>query len=412
MKTEFPRHFFRWCQGFCMYLLLTELVLQATEDRAPSWVLIASLAAVYIGNYLLRTVLRHVWPLMIYTAATSTAAWFLLPEGELGKLLFTGLAVGLMFTGMRYVSSGGILPQPQDIPWPVILMGLIATVFGLVKKNQELVWTAAVLTGVSLIFYLLVLYADNTRKYVNSTRDIRGVPLRQILRMNSWIIGGIFLCMIVAILLGEALHLPDAFVGLGEALLSIGKTVFFGTALLFTWIGQLFQFTSKSDVKITAQKLKEEVVEGHAFANVLEVVLKVLFVALVVFVLIRLLHRVIKAISKTYNKSSEEKVTETDRIDLRTRIGIRNPLERMRNYLSMEERARRIYRKRILDCRKDRVPGECETTEDILEALRKEEGIELPELTELYNRVRYGSTVPDRDYLSRMRRADRKKRTE
>ena len=73
----------------------------------------------------------------------------------------------------------------------------------------------------------------------------------------------------------------------------------------------------------------------------------------------------------------------------------------------MEERARRIYKKRIMESRKDRAPAETETTGDILEILRTEEGIELPELTELYNRVRYGTTVPDRAYLARMRRADR-----
>ena len=409
MMNSFARQFFRLCYGYAFYLLFMELFVRTIGEPGISWVVLLVMAGIYAGNYLLRNAVQRIWPLIPFTVLVCVGIWFLLPESTLQRSLLMGLAIGLMFSGFRFIRSGGLLPPPMDIPWPVFLLGLMATVFGLVYKVEGLVPLAAVLTGVALLFFLLILYADNTRNYMDSTRDIKGVPIHQMLKMNSWIIVGIFLCMVVAILLGEVLHLPDAFVRFGEALVSLLKTVFFGTLLVFQWIGQLFSSSSSQTVHNTARRLRQEVEEGNAFANILEVVLKLLFVALVVFVIIRILSRFLKSLSKKYHRShgGAEHVTETAKTDVRTRIGVRNPFQRMKNYLSMEERARRIYRKRILECRKDRVPTERETTKDILETLRDEEGIELSELTELYNAVRYGGVIPDRAYLSRMRKACR-----
>jgi len=213
--------------------------------------------------------------------------------------------------------------------------------------------------------------------------------------------------MVVAILLGEALHMPDAFVHFGAALVSLLKTFFLGLILAIKWIGQLFKIGSTKSYQESAQQLKQEVTESGAFTNILEVALKVILLALVLFLLVQIMYRLIRAISKRYRKDAKELVVETEKKDIRERIAGRGPIERFRKYVSMEERARRIYKKRIMESRKDRAPAGTETTGDILEVLRTEEGIELPELTELYNRVRYGNTVPDRAYLARMRRADR-----
>ena len=74
--------------------------------------------------------------------------------------------------------------------------------------------------------------------------------------------------------------------------------------------------------------------------------------------------------------------------------------------MSMEERARRIYKKRILQYKKEITPSETDTTADIEEKIREEYNVALPELTALYNRVRYGNVTVDRAYLSKMKHAD------
>ena len=405
MRSDFARKLFRLCYGYTFYLILMELMVHTMGDQEISWLVLLTMLCIYVGNYVLRGLIQHIWPLIVYTAAVDAAVWFLLPADNLQCTLLMGLATGLMFTGFHYVRSGGILPEPMDVPWPIFVMGLLATVFGLIYDKPMLVVNAAVLTGIALCFFLLILYTDSLRKYADSTKDVKGIPIRQILKINTWIIVVIFLCMVVAIGLGEALHLPDALAQLGSAFVSILKTLFFGVVLVFHWMGELFKFSSHQSVQETAQKFTNELNQGHAFANVLEVVLKILLLVLVLFILIRILSRVIRSLSARYRKEGTVQVVETKRTDLRTRIENRSPLDRFRKYMSMEERARRIYRKKILECRKDGIPSETETTADILEILRTDEGLELSELTELYDRVRYGGIVPDRAYLARMKKS-------
>lgn len=407
MKTDFARQFFRLCYRYTFYLLFMELFIRSTGGPGVSWVVLVVMAGIFAGNYLLRNMVRRIWPMILYTAVVGAGVWFL-PESVLQRGLLTGLAVGIMFTSFRYIGSGGLLPALPDIPLSVLILGLLATIFGLGYKIEGLVPIAALLTGVALLFYLLILYVDNTRNYMNSTKDVKGVPLRQILKMNSLIIAGIFLCMLVAVLLGEALQLPDALVRMGDAIVSVLRIAFFGTVLVFRWLGRLFRFTSSHEMHESAQRLRKEVEENHAFANMMEVFLKVLFVALVIFIIVRIFYRIMKVLSKKYHRSTGERVTETGgRKDVRIRLEHENLFERMRNYLSMEERARRIYKKRILELRKDQPPEAYETTADILEGLRSEDRSGLPELTKLYEGVRYGNVVPDRAYLSKMKKADR-----
>ncbi len=407
MKTDFARQFFRLCYSYTFYLLLMELFIRSTGGPGVSWVVLVVMAGIFAGNYLLRNMVRRIWPMILYSMAVGAGVWFL-PESLLQRGLLTGLAAGLMFTSFRFIGSGGLLPVLPDIPLSVLILGFLATSFGLGYKIEGLAPLAALLTGVALLFYLLILYADNTRNYMNSTKDVKGVPLRQILKMNSLIIAGIFLCMLAAVLLGEALQLPDALVRMGEAIVSILRVAFFGTVLVFRWLGRLFRFTSSHEVNESVQRLRQEVTENHAFANIMEVFLKVLFVALVIFIIVRIFYRLMKVLSKKYHRSTAEHVTETGgRKDIRIRLEHDNPFERMRKYLSMEERARRIYKKRILELRKDQPPEAYETTTDILEGLQGEDRRGLPELTKLYEAVRYGNVVPDRAYLSKMKKADR-----
>ena len=406
MRTEKARRIFRALYGYTFYLLFMETFLLSTKQPAVTWISWIAMGVLFLCSYLLRDLVLHVWPIILYSVLAGVILWFM-PISNHETWLLIGLDVGLMFTSCHYIRRGGILSDPQDIPWPIFVMGLLATVFGLVYNIEGLPWIAAILTGVGLIFFLLILYADGTQKYIDSTRDVRGIPIRQILKVNSWIIVGIFLCMIVVILLGEAVNLPDAFVGFLQAALGILKIIFYGLLLAIKWFGQLFGFTSSQSVNKTAQQLKQSASNPSTYINVLEFVLKGALLILAVVVILKLIAWLIRTISAKYHrKTGAEQVVEMKRSDVRERIDHPSLFQRMRDYMSMEERARRIYRKRIMDLVKQDLPRDYETTADIEARIREQAGVALPELTQLYNRVRYGSVTIDKEYLARMKHAD------
>ena len=411
MRTDKIRQILRALYSYTFLVLLMEMFLLSTKRPHISWLGLLLMAAVFVGSYILRNLVRRIWPIILFTLITGAGIWFLPTDilDGMERVMLVGVTLGLMVTASRFVVRHGILSEPQEVPWPAFLLGIMATIFGYVYESDELKWIAAVLTGVALIFYLLILYADSTRKYIDSTKNVQGVPIRQITKMNTWIIVGVFLCMIVAILLGEVVHLPDAFVGFLSAMLSVLKIIFFGVALVLRWIGQLFGIGKRSDMEQTAQQLRHEASQQQTYTNILEFVLKGALLILVIFIIIKIIARVLRLLSASYHRTSTERVEEAVRTDIKTRIPHPSFFERVKESLSMEERARRIYRKRVLALRKDRAPEETETTADIEAKILAEAGVALPELTRLYNAVRYGSVPVDRAYLNRMKEADIRK---
>ena len=425
MGTDRARHLFRALYAYTFYLLFMEMFLLSTKRPHVSWVGLLVMALLFLISYILRNKVLHLWPLVLFTVVAGVGIWFLPVKASAEQLtgsdglfavdgmerwMLIGLALGLMVTSCRYVAKGGILGEPMDVPWPILVLGLLASAFGFIYDIEGLPGIAAILTGVTLIFYLLILYADSTRKYMDSTKDVRGIPIRQITKVNTIVIVGVFLCMIIVILLGEAVHLPDAFVGFLQAMLGILKTLFFGVVLVFRWIANLFGFGSKEKTHEVSRQLRQEATKPGTYSNILEFVLKGLLLALAVFVIIKILARVLRILSARYRNNSvmqrADLVEETKETDIRTKIPHPSLFKRMRDSISMEERARKIYRKRVMNLKKDLILAETDTTADIEEKALEQAGVSLPELTALYNNVRYGNVTVDRAYLSRMKQAD------
>ena len=411
MGTDRARHLFRALYAYTFYLLFMEMFLLSTKRPHVSWVGLLVMALLFLISYILRNKVLHLWPLVLFTVIAGVGIWFLPVKASAEQLtgsdslfavdgmerwMLIGLALGLMVTSCRYVAKGGILGEPMDVPWPILVLGLLASAFGFIYDIEGL-------PG-------LILYADSTRKYMDSTKDVRGIPIRQITKVNTIVIVGVFLCMIIVILLGEAVHLPDAFVGFLQAMLGILKTLFFGVVLVFRWIANLFGFGSKEKTHEVSRQLRQEATKPGTYSNILEFVLKGLLLALAVFVIIKILARVLRILSARYRNNSvmqrADLVEETKETDIRTKIPHPSLFKRMRDSMSMEERARKIYRKRVMNLKKDLILAETDTTADIEEKALEQAGVSLPELTALYNNVRYGNVTVDRAYLSRMKQAD------
>lgn len=417
MRTSFWRQTFRLGYSFTFTLLLVETYLRSTARTGPSLWCVLIMVGLYLMNYGLRNLVIHVWPILLLNILAGVGMWLIpLEEGE--SFLLTGIAIGLMLTSTHYVRTGGILTEHQDIPWPTFILGLLAVVASFVYDIDKLPWIAAILSGVEVVFFLLIHYADNASNYLNSTKDVKGIPVRQIVKLNSMILGGIFLCMLVGIFLAESLNLTDALVRLTESIGGVFKGLFFGAVLLFRWIGNLFGADNSNQVQDMSERLRKEVSTNETFPNLLEIILKGALIALTIYILVRLIYRLVRILSGKYQRRSTEKVVETRRKDTREKMEHTSAIQRMREYFTPREKARRIYRKKILEFWKDGAPAGTETTADLDRLLQGRrdflpgpDGIcqkdlaDLTELTELYNRVRYGNVVPDREYLSRMKQA-------
>ena len=298
----------------------------------------------------------------------------------------------------------------MDIPWPGILLGILSTISGVYYDIHVLVVYSVILTVANIFFFLLVLYADGLGKYAQATRDVKGMPISRMLKINNLIILGIFLLMLITIGLGELLGIPNA---VGEFLDMLGglmKSLFYGVVLLYKWLVKLLGSDNAESIEETEEALAAEMAKRNVGSGFIFVILRIITLLVLLFLAFRFLIWLFKILAAKYHKSEREVVTETTRPDVRERLKDRDLRSRIRKYVSMEERARRIYRKRVLEAAKETELRQNDTTGDIREILKLHTDTDLSELTELYEAVRYGGVTVDREYLLRMKKAGKQEK--
>lgn len=405
MQNDRVRLILRLCYGYTMYLLVSELVLITLKNPPSSFEAMVVLAVLFIGSYFLRCKVTRVWPLLLYTIVCGVGIWFL-PEIMIQKLLLIGADLGLLGMSIRHIATGGVIPEAMEIPWPGILLGFISIGAGIYYEHPQLVNLAVLLSFINIIFFLLILYADSTGQYLDSNKNVQGLPIRKMLRINTLIVTGIFLVMIIGIAVGEWLGLPDAVTEFFKSVWELLKSLFYGVVLLVKWIGSFISGRNYGQVTTARTNLLNQLEKTNAGNGIILTILKFFVLALLIFFLLKLLARVLKVLLAKYQQNGSGEIIRGVKDEEKERLQNRGLGYRMRTYFTMEERARRIYRKRILEAAGEVAPHENETTGDILNRLQAEKGVNLPELTALYEAVRYGGVKVDQAYLKRMKTAD------
>ena len=400
MRNEFFRRVFRLGYGYTFFILLMETVMLCMKCPPVSWLAMLVLFGLFVVFYVTRELTTRVWVLFLVALLCGVGIWFL-PEIMLQKLLLLGIDIGLLVTGIGYLSRGGSFSEPLDIPWPIILLAVVSTGAGLYYDISLLVVLSVVMMILNILFFLLIRYTDSVGHYQDSVREVKGLPLRKMLRINTWIVVGIFLLMGIGILLGELLGIPSAVSSFLDAGKEMLKGLFYGLVLLVNWFVTLFGGSSKESLaESEAEWLAQSQKAGSGAAEIIFTILRILLLIGLLYLALRLLIFFMKLLLVKFQRSGKEEIIENSRQDVKEFLPDRGLMKRFRQYITPEEKARRIYRKRILAAAGENLPTPMDTTGDICGR------IELPELTRLYEAVRYGNVVVDGAYLRRMKKAD------
>ena len=287
-----------------------------------------------------------------------------------------------------------------------MLLGFISVGAGLYYEHPQLVSLAVILSLINIMFFLLILYADSTGQYLDSNKNVQGLPIRKMLRINTLIVVGIFLVMLVGIGVGELLGLPDAVTEFFKSIGELLKALFYGFVLLAKWFANLITGKLGDQVSTAKTNLLTQLQKTNAGSGIILTILKFVVLAFLLYFLIKILAKVLKVLLAKYQQNGKDEVIRGVKEEERERLKDRGLAYRMRTYFTMEERARRIYRKRIIEAAGETKPHENENTRDIMNRLQAEKGGNLPELTALYEAVRYGGVKVDQEYLRRMKTAD------
>ncbi|MBQ1328406.1 MAG: hypothetical protein IIY49_10275 [Eubacterium sp.] len=413
MHLDLLRKGLRWLYIVLITVQLLYFVCEYFPVQPLRWIHVLVIGIIYLYNYIFREKINKIWQAMLYELLIMVLMIFV--PGDIfikGALAFVGV---IAFIGTaRFMMKDGKIYPASDMPWIAFIVAFFTYGFAAYSKKQDIMTMSISFAIVLFMIFLLADYTDGLVGYIRSTRDVRGIPIKRIMKTNSLIILCIMVVCLVMLFLGDALGISKWMVSLWHVVVNVLKKIVLIVVTVFRFIASFLgggsAESAAENYNYKMQQLNLPVDGETDLSIILNAIFRIIFIVGMVVLVIFAFAWIIRFILKRHELNDKiEDVNELNKLDKKERTK-GNIFKQVAEYLSMEERARRIYKKRILKFEKEYYPSRSSTSGDIKNGIEAAAGEQLPELTELYNAIRYGSVKVDQAYLKKMKNADSQKK--
>ena len=405
------RKWFRLIYEFFFILLIMDGTLCLSEKSMLGPKQLIILGVILVVSYIARDLLSHAISLFIVHGIMAILQYYIMQDVYLGIVMILTV-IGIMIDAAMYMKRGYVIKRAFEFPGDVILLGLLCAIIAAYLKIPKLQMVSYISSVIMLTNYLFSLYLEGMITYMEMNRRVKGIPVKQLVSVNSFIVTTVIMIILVTIFMADILGLPEVVKGFFLAMLGILKIIFIVLSVALSIITGLFG-TSYITPEQGRQQIETVAREESIFGRIVYFMLVAMLIIAAAYVLIKICSFIVRWLISKQERNNE--MTEDLSPKKKKRLE-KKLLEKDEDtgILSLEQKARNIYKKRVLSFRRYFLPDSSDTTGDIEEAMMKtlleknelNEGEETsPGLTELYNAVRYGNVKVDRSYLSKMKKA-------
>ncbi|MCM1082294.1 MAG: hypothetical protein NC393_02710 [Clostridium sp.] len=383
------------CLFSWLFVVFSTVVLFKAE---PSRFFVPCVIWIYVTAYIIRELAKNAITILFAHAIFLVPFYFLNIEVRY-VILFAMISFVLFCKDYSYIRAGKILKPVGEAPWYIFLFCFVFFLYGVYMKSEQLKNASYIVLVLLVITYLINLYVDGLGKYLGAAKNVSDIPLKNIAKTNSLIVGLIMLFLVLAIVVVNShdwSRLVDIIV---NGLVSVIKLIGFGILFVFNIIKMLLMRLPVSEMRdMIGNELQESnyAAQGQAVYTLL----RFLLVAVMAFFLLLLVIKFVRKLFVRHNRMSDivedVSVKKKEKAEREKRKGIFSAL------FSPEERARRMYRSHILEYRYDVKLKETKTCQDICRDIYSETGENVSELTEIYSEVRYGEKKADRNVIKKI----------
>ena len=382
----------------CLVLYFSGIIV---AKEMPTVSLIATVIVCFVLSRLIRERMSYGWIVFLHIAMTVICA--LIP-GTLFSRIMPGLIIlfYMLPSSYAYASRGATLKPVDEAPWPLFMMCVAADIYGYAVKSDVLMRVSYIVLLILLTDYLLCLYLDGTSGYIRSTKDVNGLPIRKMLQVNAFLIGGIILVIAIFIFLTRNVDFSEQLKTLLSAVVLVLKSI---ASALLTFVILIILFFGRLADTSGLETMRDNLVTSEDMAKasgLWDVIIGLLFFVIVGFILFKVLSVLLKFFTKKRRPATD--IVEVVEKNTDTEVEVVDRKESPFVRLSKKERARRIYRERILRYRNHIRLAPNKTCRDIEEELFEQELDDVGPLTDLYEKVRYGDLEVTREVLREMNR--------
>ena len=389
------RLIFEWLFTILVAYFFIIIFLKATPYRYTALVLLG----LYILSYITREYSPNNFVVLLIHAAAGVGLYFAdIPRTTVWPLIC--IVVYMMSSSFAYTRTGkySIL---NDMPWPTFFFSVIIYAYGYFSKNEFLTTRAYIIPVLLLVTYYLIIYIDGINVYVDSTKDVSGLPIKRIVKTNTMIVMLIIGLLIVGLILGEVLGLDDMLLRLIKAVLYLINLIFLGIRALIKLLaffigGDREQINEIRDMSIGEEARVIPAKAGEFFDSIL----KLLMALLAIYILYRVAAWFIRLLLRRRNVSGDI----IEKADVRTgSFDSYSGRKKKGRGASAEDRIRAAYKEHILRFKYDIRLENNMTPEEISEELYDKEIADVSYITMIYSDVRYGGQKPTREMFKNMK---------
>ena len=283
--------------------------------------------------------------------------------------------------------------QNTSLPWPSLLAMFCFYIYAIFTHREHLCLIIYIMGTVYLLLYLAKLYTTGLYKMATSKISVSRLPLAQIVKTNSSIVGLIIGIIAITILLANIFNLDETIHTIVKCFLILLHYISAGIAAFFSWIYNLL-FSGASESRQAQSSLAEVFANLKPSTSLLATIIEIIFYifqcivfGLLIFWIIRGMYRMIKLflMRNLQTDDTVEGLSATKRDDLVFVITETEPLPEK----TPRSRVRRRYKKAVQKHAKDIALHAALTTNEIAERLPERERIKMEQLKASYEAARY-----------------------
>ena len=398
-NIEIIRRLLRFFYELLFAILVLEFAIVIFYKDSVSYKNIAVIVAFYVLSYVAREKSSNIFIMLVIHIVPVVVLCFMDIEVKY-IVLYSLFMIFLADASYMYIRKGMVLLPMTDFPWVTFLMCLVIYIYGYFTKSLDMIKGIYVIPAILIFIYLFSIYADGLKKYVISTSDISGLPIRSIIITNTSIVGFVSFLLLCLIIISGRLDFTGLTSKLVLGFAAILKVIWAVISFIGAIIGSMIT-TGRSNLAANSSNYGEKIgAEAGHLAELMEGIMKLALIALLVYALYRLGKYILSIIFVRYRH--EEGKVENVSSPVKKHIVKEKLPKRKVERLDVTQRFRRMY-KSYVERHKYNLSLDKSTTCREIEQEMEELGIEAAhEISELYSKVRYGGMEADRKTLKKM----------
>ena len=244
-----------------------------------------------------------------------------------------------------------------------------------------------------MLLFLVRFYLRGLFDLANNQLLHKRLPLMQIIRSNSYLVGMLLVIVTLSMILAAAINVDDLLYVIADAFIVVLRVVIKAFFAILTWIANLFKNADTTDLESLWDALGKALLEENAGSKLLNMILAIIKIAITVLFLIWI-GRGMNIRIRNFLKDNNLPTDRVEKIRIKE-SSLQMIVDRIKRKKSNdpESHIRRKYKRVVKSFGKRLVLNKAVTTGQIEAQLSKEEADKMKPLKTLYEQERYRDEV-------------------